>query len=183
MSVLKRFFGSDTLEAMHRMNWRRYMVWAFLAAFGPASLAGAATVESKLISKEGERVVAGITTQVPTQTKPVKHVPRVVLPQISKEDMKAEGQSRTVKGVVSGRSNYGIAVEYGADPVLGVREMWLDLMKQTELTGVKKFSDLEAGDTVELVYKQLKDGSKKILKQVKLIRKAPKELQAQESAQ
>ncbi len=181
---LKKAFGGDTLEALHRVSWRHYAVAVLApallftaavpahAADKPMTSAPSAAAQTKLVSREGQLVSAEKKAQAP---KPGKRTPHVVLPTISKADAKAEGETKSLKGTVSGRSNYGIAVEYGQDPKLGTLEMWSDLMKQTELTGVKKFSDFQVGDTVEIVYKQLKDGSKRILKEVKLIRKAPKE--------
>lgn len=189
---MRDLFGCDTLEAMHRMSWRHYAVallMPLLFSFGTAvecfaaetaatekrsAFEAAKEAVSKLVSKEGE------LKSVTKKPAAGKHVPKVILPPIEKAEEEAEGEMRTLKGTVSARSSYGVAVEYGSDPKLGTREMWADFRKQTLVAGIKKFSDLEPGDQVQIKYKELKENSKKILKEIKLLKKAPKEAASQD---
>ena len=131
----------------------------------------AATIAPKPEAAKGE--IKKVSKE-PKKKEAVKRA-KDALPDIDDVDEKAEGTLETVRGTVSGSSRYGIAVEYGVGANSIAQEMWANYLSSTKLSGAKKFSELEYGDTVELTYKQLKDNSKKLLKSVKLIHKQPKE--------
>ncbi len=177
-------------KAVHKFLIRFYshltvFVLGFLCVAGEASAADTKTLVSaaepaKLVSKEGEKqtqtpVERKKQEAVKTAAKTLKKEKKTVLLSVSEEDEKAEGKVYSLKGAVSGRNNVGLAVEYGEDPKLGMREGWFELNSKTALSGVKSLSELESGDLVTVTYKQLKDGSKRILKTVTLTGKAPKE--------
>ena len=167
----------NLLWTIHRWM-RRYGVWfVFVLYFSMVSSGTVFAADpAKLVSKELERApMVAKETQRP-KVEAVKKL-KIELPSVNKEDAEAEGEIKTLKGKVAGVNNFGVAVEYND----GAREMWADLMKETKLDGVKKFRDLEMGDTVELTYKELKNSSKRLLQKVRLIRRAPKDLEAVET--
>ena len=164
------------------MSWRRYTAFLFLPAAISMGLAVASYAETKiatgsaleakiepnLVSVEGERKSAR-----PAQA--VKKAKKVELPSMSKEDQKTQGKMMTIKGMVTGVNNYGLAVEYGDDPKLGAREMWAELMTETKMSGFNKIRDIQMGDTVQLTYKDIGNGNKKLLKEIKFLKRKPAE--------
>ena len=98
------------------------------------------------------------------------------LPDPDPADEKMLGYIKRLEGVVSGKSNYGMAVEYGVDPVTKVPgEMWVNYTKAVKFQGVKDFSEFQEGDKVSVVYKEDDDKSKRVLQEVRLTAKKPKE--------
>ena len=162
---------------------RRHGLWFVFALYLSAGTAGTAFA-AELKSTEQTSPLMKMFKPVQNTAKPAdkkesakKEVvkDKRALPDMDAADEKAEGELRKVKGIVSGSSRYGIAVEHGMDANSVAQEMWANYLSSTTLSGAKKFSDLQYGDTVELTYKELKDGQKRLLKSVKLISKKPKE--------
>lgn len=141
------------------------------AAFKP--IVGKVAVKAPLASLEGESKSADLLKKKPAK----KKGPRVVLPKIDPADEEALGQEKTLEGVVGGRNTFGIAVVVETDAAKrSSREIWFTRMKETKLVGVKKgMSEFGDGDKVKVVYKELDENKKKILKSVTLIQKAPPE--------
>lgn len=170
------------LVSSHRMSYRGYSRFLTAGVVLSLCLCGASfAAEPQMVSKKAEVSPAPATEPILPKIESVKKAavktPKIDLPGMSKEDAEAKGEIKKLKGKVAGINNYGVAVEYND----GAREMWADFMKETKLEGVKKFRDLEMGDTVEITYKELKTSSKRLLQKVHLVRRKPKELEAVET--
>ena len=113
--------------------------------------------------------------KVSKQTEANKHQPHYDLPIVDPEDERAEGKTETLKGKVSGRNVFGVAVEYGSDEKNGAFEIWSTFNNKTKLSGVKNFSELQEGDIVEIKYKRIEKSGKNILQGVTLLQRKPKE--------
>ena len=178
--------SSSSLETSHRLSWRRYALslalsfLCFVFCVGSIYAEPKASADSQLpstdmISKEGQKQTLAKKQEM-AKKKVLKKIEmkKADLPDVDANDEKAEGAFKSVKGIVSARNNYGVAVEYGVDPVRGELEMWASLNSKTKLSGIKKMSELQEGDTVEVRYKEL-DNGKKIFSDVALIQRKPKE--------
>jgi hypothetical protein len=130
----------------------------------------------QLMAKEKSKPVEPAPVAAVEKPKKAKK-PGVVYPAMTKEEQRAEGKVKSLKGKVSGINNFGLAVEYGAEGKVA-REMWADLMKETKLEGVKSLKELNYGDEVELTYKEIKSNSKRLLLKARLVRRAPQETQS-----
>ncbi len=139
------------------------------AAVAPA--VSEASASGALSSKEGE-----LKTGKPKEVLSKKKTKPTDIPEADPLELKAEGQTLTVQGEVSGRSNYGLAVNYEADALKGeYKEMWLNLLTGTKVAGVKDLSELEEGDRVSVTFKQVAGSNKKLLQKVALLQRKPPE--------
>ena len=148
---------------------RRFFTAALALGFALAQVSPA----SALVSKEGE-----IKTARPAVPPPSKkaRVGKIVLPAMDAEDKKAKGKDVTLEGTVGGRSYYGIGVAYGTDPKSqSSKETWFNLVKDVKFSGVNSIMDLKDGDRVRVVYKELEETKKRILRSVELVQRAPPE--------
>ena len=53
--------------------------------------------------------------------------------------------------------------------------MWFNLVEGVQFSGVKSVMDLQEGDKIKLVYRELAESKKRILKSVQFLEKAPPE--------
>lgn len=171
---------SDNVEARHRDSWRRHLRVFFAAVFlaGP-SFQTSHAAESKLsagpsaVQTEASAIVESMKT---TGRIRGGYHPKISLPAVTSAENKAEGEDATLTGIVGGRNYYGIGVAYESDKAeRSAKEIWFNLNQDTKFTGIKSVMDLRDGDKVRIVYKQLKAGNKRILKNVTLVAKAPPE--------
>ena len=173
----------------HGLTWRRASRFFFLGMLAFMFSASAASAkEAALVSKElkpapvkaavkaaATKAVAPKAVAAETVAAPVKKT-RFELPAVDEADEKAEGSTKFARGTVSAKSRFGLAVVYGTDPVKGDLEIWSDYNKSTKISGYKNPAAIEEGDKVEVQYKQLKKaGKKRILLEVRLLEKKPKE--------
>ena len=100
--------------------------------------------------------------------------PNIVLPKVDAAEAKAESKDITIEGAVGGRSFYGLAVTLGPAKKT-TREIWFNLVQGVQFIGVKSVMDLQDGDKVKVVYRELAETKKKILKSVQFLQKAPPE--------
>ncbi len=149
--------------------------------------------ETKLISTESfktkfEEIKAKMSKVGKPESKAIPAVPaapvegskpsksKVTLPDVSKEDEKAEGEVKEETGLIVARNHHGLAVEYAFDKKnSAAQEIWVNFNKKMKLSGVKDLSQLGEGDTVRIQYKVTKAEKKIILKAIELIRKKSKE--------
>ena len=136
--------------------------------------------ETPLVSKELKSLPPAFTkAAAKAAAKKAVDVPKgkkIELPGVDDADEKAEGTTKFLQGSVSAKSNFGVALVYGQDPTKGDLEMWSEYNKSTKLSGYKNFAAIEEGDKVEIRYKQLKKtGKKRILQEIRLVEKKPKE--------
>lgn len=181
MASLKKAFGCDTLEGARRVSWRQYLgvilVPIFFGLAASTACAGTPAEKSqapefKMMSREGEMK----TRDAKKKNNEIKKSWEDQLPKLSEEEANLEGVNKTAEGVVSGAGYNGLAVEASAksDPK-DPDEIWFNYLKGVKLSGVKKLSELQAGDTVRVVYKEVND-RRRFLKEIALIRKKPEEV-------
>jgi len=93
----------------------------------------------------------------------------------------AEQVTKTMYGEVSGHGFNGLAVTYNQDAKRGIGyEAWFNYEDDTKFSGYKEKKEIEDGDTVEVTYEQPEQDGKKILKQVRLLKKRPPEVEVDE---
>jgi hypothetical protein len=95
---------------------------------------------SKLVSKERTASVAKPAAPAVLKTKtpsPVKKK-EVQLPDPAPALVKLNTPAISTQGVVTGHSNFGVAVEYGADPKHGSQEIWFNYSNGIKMNGDKK---------------------------------------------
>lgn len=144
-----------------------------------------------LISKEGENKTAD---QAAAQAaKVIAAGSEFYLPDLSRDDQALAGELKAINGTVGAISHSGIAVSYEKDlKAASEKEMWFNFHSQMKLEGAKTLLDFGEGDTVSVSYldwvESEKQGGadvavrgKNILKELKLIRKAPKVVVAAEA--
>ena len=54
-------------------------------------------------------------------------------------------------------------------------EIWVNFTKKIKCSGFRDLNELEAGDTVFITFKETKDQKKRLLKEIALVAKKPKE--------
>lgn len=176
MASLKKAFGCDTLEGVHRVSWRRYLLVVAIPFFGMIhSLPAWAAVTTdqpassvKMTSKEGKSKL------VLTDTRTAKE----------KQTKKEEMVTKTVSGRIGSKNKQGFALVYEVDEKKNTEiEMWLPLSERVNLKGYKTLQDAEEGDQVYVTYEETKEGgNKRSVKQLTLKKKKPKELTADENS-
>ncbi len=181
------------------LYWRRYARLLLLIlsfAVIPLQICFAADTKSEqkpvslvsLVSKESKPAVATVKAGFPVKAAKKEAVKKEMpgttkknkpeLPDADPLDDKAEGVVKFLQGTVSARNNFGLAVVYGVDEKQTELELWSNYNKATKLVGYSNYSAIEEGDKVEIKYKQLsakEANNKKILKEVSLLQKKPKE--------
>lgn len=84
--------------------------------------------------------------------------------------------TKTLSGEIGAVGPSGIALVYEKDEAQGTeKEMFLPFEDDVKLTRYNSRKDMGAGDKVTLTYDEHEDGSRRLLKAVTLLRKAPKE--------
>ena len=171
----------------HGDSWRRFSRLFFFVSCLMVFSQCASAEEPAMVDKELKAVPAPVkavlkkaaikkTAVLDSQETVVTKKPKFQLPDVDEADEKAEGTTKFLKGTVSAKSNFGVALVYGEDPVKGELEMWSEYNKSTKLSGYKNFAAIEEGDKVEIRYKQLKKtGKKRILQEMRLVEKKHKE--------
>ena len=81
---------------------------------------------------------------------------------------------KKTKGVVTGVSKQGFAVQYAADAKEGGKEIWFNFAEKMELVKMKDTSELGEGDMVSVLYGEMPD-HRKLVKKIELIKKKPEE--------
>ena len=201
---MMRHWMLDTLEAVHRMSWRQAAA-AFLFSALLVSSACAEEVAAKketvvkkesvkikemfnkiLVSKEPKKepLVQATSAGAKKKTEAVKKtVKKTGFPDMDEKDFLAEGHEKTVRGPIGGKSHQGIAVVYAVDELKGSSEMWVDMNSRVKFSGAKSFAKMEEGDIVELTYKELLDGSKRVPLMLRFVSNKPaEELVAEETS-
>lgn len=167
---------------MTRASWRWQMIFILLVSFlGPSPLF--AETKSEPSQPVAPRLVSlerGDKAKVSSEAKKKE----VILPEMDPLDEKAEGTLKTLEGEVAGINHYGIAVMYEVDLKAGSsKELWLNFLKETKLSGVSSFSEFGYGDKVSATYKEIKGSQKRVIKSLALIQKKPKEPEAPAEAE
>lgn len=115
-----------------------------------------------------------------------KSQPKFYYQKLSKEDTKLETVTKAVEGKLSAYGMNGLAVETSYDEKKRASsEMWFEYVEGMKLSGAKKLSDFQGGDIVRVTYldgvkkekqddKEVIVAGKKIIKELKLLRKKPK---------
>lgn len=144
-----------------------------------------------MVSKEGENKVA--EQAVARAVKVIAAGSEFYLPDLSSDDQDLAGDLKMIQGTVGAISHSGIAVSYEKDiKAASEKEMWFNFHSQMKLEGARTLLDFGEGDTVSVSYldwvESEKQGGgdvtmrgKNILKELKLIRKAPKVVVAAEA--
>ncbi len=178
-----RHWMVDTLESLHRISWRVCEIMLVFVFCGSLTLtnslnaadqetAPASVSKSRLSSAEGELK----SVHLPKKSVRKSKSPNIVLPKVDPAEEKAEGTDVTVEGTASGHSFYGLGINIGTDYAKRTsREIWFNLVEGVRFIGVKSVMELQEGDKIRLVYKELAESKKKILKSVQFLEKAPPE--------
>lgn len=144
-----------------------------------------------LVSKEGENKVA--EQAVARAVKAIAAGAEFYLPDLSSDDQDLAGDLKMIQGTVGAISHSGIAVSYEKDlKAASEKEMWFNFHSQMKLEGARTLLDFGEGDTVSVSYLDWVETEKRgeadvtvrgknILKELKLIRKAPKVVVAAEA--
>lgn len=91
--------------------------------------------------------------------------------------------TKNIQGTVSARNMNGVAVVYDADKnKYASYEMWMPFDSKMKLAGYKTLTEMQEGDKIAIVYEEAEDGSVKITKELKLRKKAPKDLVSEEKS-
>jgi len=115
------------------------------------------------------------TAKAKAEAKPVKK--GFELPDPDPALVKLDVPAKSTQGTVTGKSVWGMAVEYGTDKKDGGLEIWFNFSKGIKLVGLKELKEIEEGDTVSVTYKTGADNHK-LITEVALIEKKPKEAPA-----
>jgi hypothetical protein len=159
---------------------RRYGIWfvfilAFSAIFSKTVLASETQQieipSSAIVSKEGEE-----DTLKRLQQAKKNNGPKFYFRKKTKEEEELETEIITVQGKLSARGTNGVSIETHVDKKKGVSsDQWLQYREGMKISGVKKLADFHEGDIVEVTYKVAKDGSKRLMTGLKLVRRASPE--------
>lgn len=106
------------------------------------------------------------------EAKPVKK--GFELPDPDPALVKLDVKPQKTQGIVTGRSAYGVAVEYAADKKTGGQEIWFNYSKGIKLVGLKELKEIGEGDVVNVTYKTGPD-NRKLIQELALVRKKPAE--------
>ena len=131
-----------------------------------------AFIESKLVSREGQKDTLNKRANASTANKKKAYV----LPDPDPLEKELEMNIKTLNGSISARSAAGMAVEFEKDEAKGSSsEIWVNFTKKIKCSGFRDLNELEAGDTVFITFKETKDQKKRLLKEIALVAKKPKE--------
>ena len=176
------------LEALHRMSWRYYSKFILLLISVSFSFYGT-SFAAEIKAAEPTRAMALLSKEKAPEKKVVKTPVARMLTQKEREAKKKKGYAfpdadqvllkekltdKVTNGTVTGAASYGLAVEYATDAKTGGHEIWFNYAKGVKFSGVRSGSDLQEGDTVSVVYGE-SEARQRLVKQVTLIRKKPKE--------
>lgn len=125
-----------------------------------------------LISKN---MTAAETTKAPAQPQ-AKAMMKETL--VSKTEPEIKMIEKTMSGEVSAKGPNGVAVVYEKDLKKRASfEMYFPFESNTTLTGYESKADIQEGDSVLATYEEAEDGSKRILLDLKLMKKKPAEVE------
>lgn len=89
---------------------------------------------------------------------------------------------KTISGAVSGHGYNGLAVTYNEDTKRGIAyEAWFNYEDDLKIGGYRSKKEIEDGDSVEITYELPQQGGKKVLKQIRLLKKRPRVVQQAEA--
>lgn len=120
---------------------------------------------------------AGAEMAATEDPKPVeKAAPRPLI-SAEKKNEEVKMVTKTLLGEVSGHGYNGIAVMFGEDAARGVaQEAWFNYEDDMKIEGYQSKKEIEDGDSVEVAYEQPEQGGAKVLKQIRLLKKRPPEV-------
>jgi hypothetical protein len=147
LASVKKALGADTLEGVHRVSWRHYLLllWAPVACsfiLSSVSLAAVVSTEApagKLVSKESVQKSAGVSkAKKATKKQDEKKTKEMVV-------------EKTVNGTIVFIRKNNMSVEFASGEA-GGEELYLKLDKKVKLQHIKEFSKLKRGDQVSVKY-------------------------------